>query len=111
MGYGRGKLAHFRQGKLAHSFSMNKSFRKSIQYFVAFSDYISQILSPKQDFAAKKRIQGHRNIYICKSYYISHSMEFCMWANLPRHVGPCLPPLQKLQCEKYGYFMFFLAET
>ena len=51
MGYGRGKLAHFRRGKLAHLFSINKKFQKSIQYFIAFSDYIT-----KQTISLQKRI-------------------------------------------------------
>ena len=62
MGYGRAKLAHFRRGKLAHLFSMNKIFQKSIQYFIAFSDNISHILSPKQKILLQKRIHGHRNV-------------------------------------------------
>ena len=47
-------MAHFRRGKLAHLFSMNKHFQESIRYFIAFPDYISHILSPKQ-----KGIPGH----------------------------------------------------
>ena len=66
VGYGRGKLAHFRRGKLVHLLSMNKNFQKSIQYFITFSDYISHILSPKQKILLQKRIHGHRIIYICK---------------------------------------------
>ena len=71
----RVKLAHFRRGKWAHLFSMNKNCQKSIQYFIAFSDYFSQILSPKQKILLQKQIHGHRNIYICKSYYFSHSVR------------------------------------
>ena len=61
-------------------------------------------------------------IYICKSYYISPSMKFCMWANLPRHVGQLIPMRGKLahiyrpyKCCNFvkimGVYMFFLAET
>ena len=44
----------------------------------------------------RKRIYGHRNVYICKSYYIGPSVEFCNWANLPRHVGQLTPMWDKL---------------
>ena len=54
MVYGRDILAHFRRVKLAHLFSMNTIFQKSMQYFIVFSDYISNILPPKtKDFATK----------------------------------------------------------
>ena len=115
MGDCRSKLAYFRRGKLAHLFSMNKIFQKSIQYFIAFSEYISHILSPKQKILLEKRIHFHGNIYICKSYYISPSMEVCMWVNLPRHVGQLTPTRGKLadvylpykSCNFVKHFIYF----
>ena len=38
-------MAHFRQGKLADLFSMDKNFQESVQYFIANFDYISHTLS------------------------------------------------------------------
>ena len=35
-------------------------------------------------------------MYICKSYYISPSVEFCVWANLLRHVCQLTPMRGKL---------------
>ena len=46
MWYAQGKLAHFRRGKLAHLFSMDKNVQESVQYFIAILDYISYILYP-----------------------------------------------------------------
>ena len=42
---------------------------------------------------SKTQIRLTGLIYVCKSYYmyISPSMEFCMWANLARHVGQLTP--------------------
>ena len=37
-GYSRGKLVHFRQGKLAHLFSIVEIVKVSIQYFIATLD-------------------------------------------------------------------------
>ena len=117
MGYGQGKLAHFRRVKLAHLFSMKKKFQKSNQYFIAFSDNSSHILSPKQKILIQKRIHGYRNLYICKSYYkpfyrILHAGQLTPSCG-PTYpdagqVGPCLPPLLKSQfCENYGCFICF----
>ena len=41
MWYGRGKLAHFRRGELAHLFSMDKNNPESTQYLIAILDFIS----------------------------------------------------------------------
>ena len=111
MGHGRGKLAYFRRGKLAHLFSMNKIFQKSVQYFIAFSDYISHILSPEQTILLQKRIHGHRNVVqvllykpLCGILHVGQLTPSCgpTYPDAGK-VGPCLPPLQKSQCcEKYG---------
>ena len=79
MGYGRGKLAHFRRGKLAHLFSMNKHFQESVQYFIAFSDYISHILIPKpkdllkknkNNNNEKKKKKKEKNVFMVITIYI-----------------------------------------
>ena len=77
-------------------FQRTPTKQKLIQYFIAFSDYVSHIWTPKQKILLPKRIHGRRNLSICKSYYKSPSMEFFMWANLPRYVGQLTPMRGKL---------------
>ena len=95
MGYGRRKLAQFRRGILAYLFSLNKNVQKSVQYFIAFSDYIYHIF-----YFQNKRICCKNEFMVTEIYIFvnptSPSMEFCMWTNLPRHEGQLTPMRGKL---------------
>ena len=56
MGYGRVKLAHFRRGKLAHLFSMNKNFTEINSLFYSiFRLHFSYFIFQTKDFAAKTK--------------------------------------------------------
>ena len=69
---------------------MNKIFQKSIQYSIAFSDYVSHILSLKQNIVLQKGIHGHRNILLYKPFYGT------LHVGHPRHVGKLTPMQGKL---------------
>ena len=99
----------------AHLFSMNKFFQESIQYFIAFSDYITPILSPKQKMLLQKRIHGHLYflILLYKSFYgILHVGQLIPSCG-PTYpdagqVSSCLYLLQMSQfCDNYGCFICF----
>ena len=95
MRYGRVKLAHFRRGKLALLFSINKIFQKVIQYFIKFSYYISHILSPNKRFYFKNEIMVIE-IYNLQNQLYKIFYKILHVGQIIRYVGQLTPMRGKL---------------